>query len=249
MKRFFLHLKLAFIFTTIAVVFGFCSFRKLPETELYSFRQKSARPDEFTHKYKRNWTDRHNDQLSRQLAKFDIDMQNIDEQMSQIDLSQQQKKISEAMKEFNVAKISKQMELAQTAIADADIQQQINIEVNLKQIRKNLELVKRKPDDQKFEIQIDSKKMNAEVKTALDLAKRSITHTKEEHKKVKEFSDELEKDHLINKTEGYKVELRNGELYINGQKQTAEITDKYRRYYPYGGNFFIRTDAADDLWI
>ena len=53
---------------------------------------------------------------------------------------------------------------------------------------------------------------------------------------MKEFTDELEKDGLIDKDKGYSIEWKNGgELYINGKKQSKEISDKYKKYYKKDG--------------
>ena len=53
---------------------------------------------------------------------------------------------------------------------------------------------------------------------------------------LKDFTDQLQKDGLIDKKKGYSIEWKNGgELYINGKKQPKEISDKYKKYYKKDG--------------
>ena len=47
---------------------------------------------------------------------------------------------------------------------------------------------------------------------------------------MKDFTDELAADGLINKKKGYTIEWKNGNLYINDKEQSKDISDKYRKY-------------------
>ncbi len=64
----------------------------------------------------------------------------------------------------------------------------------------------------------------------------------------KTFIDELQKDGLIDKKKNYKIEVKSGELYINGEKQTKELSDKYRKYYS-KDNFTINMNDEDGVRI
>ncbi len=74
---------------------------------------------------------------------------------------------------------------------------------------------------------------------------------KREMLNFKEFTNELEKDGLIDKKKGYKLQLKDGELYINGTKQSKEISDKYSKYYQGKNNFTINMslDDGDGAWL
>jgi phenylalanyl-tRNA synthetase alpha subunit len=65
----------------------------------------------------------------------------------------------------------------------------------------------------------------------LSKAKTGIAKAKTALTAMKEFTDNLEKDKLINKKKGYKIELKGSDMYINGTKQPKEVTDKYRKYF------------------
>jgi len=43
--------------------------------------------------------------------------------------------------------------------------------------------------------------------------------------------DEMEKDGLINSKEDYDIEYKEGNLYINDQKQPQEVLNKYKEYF------------------
>ena len=42
--------------------------------------------------------------------------------------------------------------------------------------------------------------------------------------------NEMERDGLISTKEGFSIEYKDRSLYINGNKQTEQVTDKYRKY-------------------
>ncbi len=53
--------------------------------------------------------------------------------------------------------------------------------------------------------------------------------------------NEMEKDGLINSKEGFTIEYKNKDLYIDGKKQSEKTTDKYRKYFKQD-HFKIRID-------
>ena len=74
------------------------------------------------------------------------------------------------------------------------------------------------------ELKIDLNNELSKAKTGIAKAKTALTI-------MKEFTDDLEKDKLISKKNGYKIELKGADMYINGTKQPKEVTDKYRKYF------------------
>jgi len=53
--------------------------------------------------------------------------------------------------------------------------------------------------------------------------------------------NEMEKDGLINSKEGFTIEYKNKDLYIDGKKQSEKTTGKYRKYFKQD-HFKIRID-------
>jgi hypothetical protein len=41
----------------------------------------------------------------------------------------------------------------------------------------------------------------------------------------------LEKDGLLDSKKPYTVQVKEGELYINGSKQLKEVSDRFRKYF------------------
>jgi len=83
------------------------------------------------------------------------------------------------------------------------------------------------------------------INNAMSKASEGLENVRTELKNWKDFTNDLEKDGLINKKKGYRVEWKNdGELYINGTKQTKEVSDKYRKYYKEGG-YTINNDGDE----
>ena len=62
-------------------------------------------------------------------------------------------------------------------------------------------------------------------------ARSGIEDAKKELKLTKAMFDEMEKDGLISSKDGFTIEYKEKELYINGTKQTEKITGKYRKYF------------------
>ena len=65
----------------------------------------------------------------------------------------------------------------------------------------------------------------------MENAKESIDNAKKELKETKAMFNEMEKDGLIDPKQGFSVEFKEKELYINGTKQPEKVTDKYRKYF------------------
>ena len=78
---------------------------------------------------------------------------------------------------------------------------------------------------------IDIEKINEAVAKSMDGVKESIGKAKTELAQMKAFTETLEKDGLIDRKKGYKIEIKDNELFINGTKQSKETTDKYRKYF------------------
>ena len=65
----------------------------------------------------------------------------------------------------------------------------------------------------------------------MEEAKNGINKGKEELKQIKMMFTEMEKDGLIDSQQGFTIEYKEKDLYINGTKQKEQVTDKYRKYF------------------
>ena len=91
----------------------------------------------------------------------------------------------------------------------------------------------------KSEKLVNVDEINADIEKELTKAKKELDKSTLELKKMKAFTDLLEKDGLINQADGYKVDIKEGELYINGNQQSKEVTEKYKPFFP-GNTFSIK---------
>jgi len=86
------------------------------------------------------------------------------------------------------------------------------------------------------------KKMKPELEKSMQNAKESIEKAKKELLEYKGFIDGLDKDGLIDKDKSYTIQYKNGELTINGKKQSAEVVKKYNGYLKGKKDFTIKKD-------
>ena len=59
-----------------------------------------------------------------------------------------------------------------------------------------------------------------------------------------ELTKALDNDGLVDNKKPYKLEVKDGELYINGTKQTKQISKKYRKFYK-DDNYTINNDGDE----
>jgi len=177
-------------------------------------------------------------QLEVEKALRDVDMKKIQkeiqESLAKIDGEKIKADMEKAMKEIDFTKIKAEIEESMKQIDVEKIKQEINMEklkVDMKDMEKEL------------------KKIGPEIERSMEKAKVEIEKAKVELKEYKNFVDGLEKDGLINKKEGYKIKHKDGELFINGKKQSAEVYNKYRSFLEKHKSFNIDDEAGDDFNI
>ena len=183
-------------------------------------------------------------------GELDIAMKDLDKAMLDIDknikidftkMDKELKKAMEEIKNIDFGKIGRDVESSlknidwdKTKMEIDKAMQKVEIkikEVDVKKIQKELEKVKEEMKSQKLLSEIDLEKIKNTVQESLSKAKMGIEKAKKELMLLKEFTNNLEKDGLIDKKKSYQIEIKSGELYINGTKQSKEVTDKYRKYF------------------
>lgn len=254
--------KLVFALAATAIIIGFSALSQQPNDGKDSFRKKQAPSASDTGKpgkLNRNGTFDNLDRIDIEMKHLDVEMQKLDDEMRNLDLKINQKEIDKALKSIDVNKINTQIDESLQKIDWSEINNNLNEngarvqKVQMKQIEKQLENLQHQLENQKnnlhFDLsEIDAGKMKVEIEKAMKDARKSIEKAKEELKNIKDFTDALQSDGLINKLKPYKVEVKDGELYINGKKQTKEVNDKYRKYYK-SDHFTINTSDEDDTEI
>lgn len=194
-------------------------------------------------------------------------MKTVAEKLKEIDWSKLNLQISEAMKAVDMEKIKASVEQSLKAVdmiaIEKDVQnalKEVNIEklnVDIKQALQEAksEMEKVNWEEMKKELAEASKEIEKAKLELKDLnvdkimseAKAGIEKAKAELKEMKAMFKEMEKDGLIKTKKGFSLEFKDGSLYIDGKKQSDEISEKYRKYAKDGKlNITIDKDNGKD---
>lgn len=180
-----------------------------------------------------------------QQESFDKAMQEMDIKMKELDTKMKDMKVDidlklDALSQVNLEAIQKQTEASLKQIDWNKMQQDINTSVknvqdqvakiDLSKMKIDMQALQEKLQSEQFKSQFNAEKMQKQINEAMENAKVSMEKAKQKMQQIKAFTDELAAEGLIDKKKGYKLEWKSGELYINGQKQSKDISDKYRRY-------------------
>lgn len=199
----------------------------------------------------------------KEMKSFDADKikAQIEQAMKEVDASKIQAEVKRAMAEADFEKIKKEMEESLKEVDSEKIREQMTRamkEIDAVKIKADMEGSMAKVDVEKIKAEmervkeVDLKKMEEELKSigpkieqSMKEARESMEKAKKEMTAFKEFLDGLEKDGLINKNQPYKIEFENGELFINGKKQPAEVLNKYQGFLKDRKDFTIKKDKDD----
>lgn len=168
------------------------------------------------------------------------------------DMPNMEKEINQAMeqvKKIDFEKISQEVTASLKNInwdkTRADVDKAMReAEIQMKKIDINKEMGKAKESMQSAKMNIHMDEIKKTVEKSLAAARIGIEKAKKEIRQLKEFTENLEKDGRIDPKKGYRIDIKKGELYINGTKQSKEISDKYRKYYKdHEDDFSISSDG------
>lgn len=207
-------------------------------------------------------------ELDEAMRQLDIEMNNLDIRMNGLD-TEISKTIHEALVEIDLEKIGAEVESALKEVniekkvkeAQEELQKidlnKINKEIqsSLKDAQeeiKKIDMQKLQTEMKELQLKLNSSAFRNEIENAVKNAQKEIEKAQQELKDLKDFTDALQKDGLVDKKKGYTVEwTKDGDLIINGKTQPKEISDKYSRYYKKDGyKIKIRPDdglKVDDL--
>ena len=192
-------------------------------------------------------TDRIKREVEQSLKQVDMDriQKEIEASLNKVDFNKIERDVEKAMKEveitLNETDIKKELYKARKEIGKAkveveeqlknkDWQKEVQEElqkVNSKEIEDAMENARKEMDRVKEDMNLEKLNMSKE----LDKARNEIDKASIELKGYQEMIYAMEKQGLLNTNADYKIEYRNGELRINGKKQTEATTNKYRKYF------------------
>ena len=166
----------------------------------------------------------------------------VQNSLKQVDMEKIQRDIELSLKQINLDKIMEEVTSSLKSIDWANNKALINqalseakqeieksraeiAHIDMKEIKKDLENARLEIEKSKWEInKIDMNKI-------MDEAKDGIEKAKEELRQTRTMFSEMEKDGLVSAKDGFTIEYKDKELYINGRKQPENVTDKYRKYF------------------
>lgn len=112
-------------------------------------------------------------------------------------------------------KMNKQLALQQQQML-LNINRQMELsKLNLEKSRKAMQLA--------LKVDVDKQMQKARVQ---------LKNANKQLEELNDFRTDLEKDGLIKQDESHEIEIREGNLYINGKKQKHKISEKYKDKYP-----------------
>jgi hypothetical protein len=239
MKRHLSPTAIVFVLALTALIIGFSAFSQKEKSAPYSFRKQSdAGPDSDTttrRQHDKYLTDKDLDKIKVQKT--------VDEAMQKIDFKKMNRQLEQSMKQLDHQKLQREMKETMARVEKVDMPR---IKIEMDRARRQLEREHTQFNSEHVKEQLRDARKHAEE--GMKHARESMEKAREELRGMRDFTNELQKDGLIDKKKGYKIELKSGELYINDQKQPKEVNDKYRKYYK-KENFTIKTDADEGVRI
>jgi len=187
--------------------------------------------------------------LNIELKDLNIDIsKEINEALASIDFEKMGKEIEASIKEIDVEKINKEVQEELKKVDFNKINEEVNRSLKTAQEEiKNIDMEKLQTEMKELQLKFNSSDFKNEINNAMKNAQKEIEKAKQELKDLKDFTDALQKDGLIDKKKGYTIEwTKDGDLIINGKVQPKEISDKYSRYYKKDG-YKIKIRPDDDL--
>jgi len=201
---------------------------------------------------------------------IDLEMKNamkeVEKALRELDASKIQVEVEKALREVDMKKIQEELRESLAKVDGEKIKAEVEKalrEVDFSKIKSDLEKSMKEMDMEKLKMDLNMENVKEEmrkvekelqnigpeIKRSLENAKVEIEKAKVELKEFKGFVDGLEKDGLINKKEGYTLKHKDGELFINGKKQSTEVYNKYKSFLEKHKSFTIDDEAGDDFNI
>ena len=167
-------------------------------------------------------------EVRESLKEVDIDkiLKEVETSMKEVDIEKIMADVRAELKNIDFENINKE---TRQALADAKKEmEKASVEmkkIDRDEIKKELENARLEVERNRGEIsKINMDKIMAEAREGIDKAKTAL-------KQLKQMFTEMEQDGLINSKHGFNIEYKDKNLYINGTRQTEQVTDKYRKYF------------------
>lgn len=169
-----------------------------------------------------------NRDIAKSMAMIDMKKMNIDIEaaMKNIDFSKINKEIEESMKKIDFDKMNKELRESLSEIDAAKMQKEIKESID-QAMKVDMEKVK----DQLSNLKIDLDNEKFDLRKTMEIAEEGIAKAKVELKGYQEMVYAMEAEGLLDTKGDYTIEYRSNEISINGKKQSAAVSEKYKKYF------------------
>src|SRR5688500_612070 len=173
---------------------------------------------------------------------FEKIQKEIAESMSKVDFEKMSRHWEDAMKKIDFEKINKEIEESMKKADFDKINQEwkesmnkVDFEKLQKEIKESMDKVS-KIDMKKEKKSMEEQKLNInkeefEFKGIMEKAREGVQKEKEELKGYQEMVYAMEEEGLLSTMGDYTIEYRDGEISINGKKQSSAISNRYKKYF------------------
>lgn len=162
--------------------------------------------------------------IKKSLAEIDVDKMRLEIEKTMRDLPSQ-KEMEKVKLELEAAKQEMQRSLNNT-----DFKRELEKELeklNHESIRKDIEKAMEAVHESQKNMKIDHENMRKE----LYKAKGDIEKAKVKLKAYREMIELMDEEGLLDADDDFTISYQDGNLSVNGKKQTAETADKYKKYF------------------
>jgi hypothetical protein len=197
-------------------------------------------------------------ELAEALKNIDVDKIKAEMQqaMKNLDMAKIQKEVQESLAKVDMEKIKNEVADAMKNLDIAKIQAEVKeslAKIDWDKIKLEIEKVKdidmKKLEKEMEKVQEEMKDLKPKLEQELEKAKAELEKAKVILAEYKGFINSLENDGLINKKEGYTLKHKDGELFINGKKASANTYNKYSDFLNKHKKFSIDKNDSNDFNI
>lgn len=171
-------------------------------------------------------------QIGEAMAGIDFDKirSEVQAAIKKIDLEKLGKDLDKAMASIDKAKVDESIARALAPVRGMD-QEKIRTELNTALEGIRLDQLKEQLENTKRDLLFRKKDMDLEINRRVPGINNELRDTRRQLQRLKDAYQEMEQDGLMEKGPGNRIQYIDGELYINGTKQTEEVSKKYRHYF------------------
>jgi hypothetical protein len=174
----------------------------------------------------RDWSAGVDQELNKAMQELNENLQEMN-----VDLQAMNQDLQRSMQEIDFESLQADIEASVAKVDLEELQESIESvkSIDLERVKQNIEAAKEQLD-----------KLQPELERSMKASRESLEKAKVNLRGYKNFIEELEEDGLIDKSEGYAIEHRDGQLLINGKAQSRDVYNRHRAFLEKNERFTIR---------